>query len=100
MWFEYEIGNPDFPEDWVQGLSMYHNPNALIPVDRELFPRIAHHDRTEERFTRSSIPAFHPISSHTPIVVVSNDPNHRKLARIKMIEYCNFMFNESSKMLK
>jgi hypothetical protein len=52
------------PETWGEGLSMFHNPNALQPVAEELFPGIAHH-RLEDGQVTATIPLFHPFVSQT-----------------------------------
>ena len=62
--FRYEVGDPKFPEWWGQGLEMFHNPDALHPVERWLFPGIAHH-RFEDGMIYTEAPEFHPISSVT-----------------------------------
>ena len=51
-------------ETWGEGLSMFHNPNALHPVSPDLFPSIAHH-WFEDGDIRSVLPEFHPYSSMT-----------------------------------
>jgi len=43
---------------------MFHNPKALHPVDRRLFPNIAHHYFDEGQI-RSLLPEFHPFGSYT-----------------------------------
>jgi len=52
------------PETWGEGMSMFHNPNALRPVDESLFPDIAHH-RLEDGRVTATVPAFHPFISQT-----------------------------------
>lgn len=66
--FSYDVGDPLFPEDWGQGLSMFHNPHALLPVDRRLFPDIAHH-RMEGGMIYSDLQDFHPYTSATVITL-------------------------------
>ena len=61
--FRYEVVEGG-QESWGEGLSMFHNPNALHPVPQELFPSIAHH-RFENGQIVSKIPEFHPFSSQT-----------------------------------
>ncbi|WP_258001060.1 hypothetical protein [Janthinobacterium sp. ROICE36] len=39
----YEVGSPDYVESWMEGLSVFHNPNANIPLDPDLLPGAAHH---------------------------------------------------------
>jgi len=41
--FEVEVNPTKYSESWSEGLAMYHNPNALHPIDPELFPSITHH---------------------------------------------------------
>ena len=62
--FAYEVGDPMFSEWWGQGLEMFHNPNALFPVEPLLFPDITHH-RLMGELVSSEGPAFHPIASTT-----------------------------------
>jgi len=54
-------------ETWAEGMSMFHNPNALHPVPRELFPSIAHHDYIDGQI-HSEIPEFYVYSSITHTV--------------------------------
>jgi hypothetical protein len=61
--FKYEV-TEDSQETWGEGVSMFHNPNAVHPVPEELFPSIAHH-RFENELIVSKIPDFHPFASQT-----------------------------------
>lgn len=61
--FSYEV-TTDTNETWGEGLSMFHNPNALHPVPEELFPSIAHHHFHEGQIV-SLLPEFHPYASTT-----------------------------------
>ncbi len=59
--FMYEVdekGN----ETWAQGLNLFHNPNAKIPIEMDLFPEIAHHKQEGDELI-SWVPEFHPYSS-------------------------------------
>lgn len=40
--FDIDVESPEYREDWVDELEMYHNPNALRPLDEALFPGMAH----------------------------------------------------------
>ena len=84
--FTYEVGDPNFIESWGQGLEMFHNPIAVNPVDRSLFPDIAHH-RFENGMVYTEAPDFHPISSITGVndLFVFNAPtrlNNRSNTRL------------------
>lgn len=57
-----------YQEEWGQGLSMYHNPTALHPIPRELFPDIAHH-YLEDGQLASFMPSFFPYASLTYVFV-------------------------------
>jgi hypothetical protein len=65
--FVFEI-DEDYLETWAEGVSIYHNPNALIPLPRELFPSAAHH-RFKDGQIVSTLPEFHPYASVTTIFV-------------------------------
>jgi len=51
-------------ETWSEGVSIFHNPNAKIPIDKDLFPSIAHHE-FEDGQIKSLIPDFYPYTSYT-----------------------------------
>jgi hypothetical protein len=51
-------------ETWAEGLSMFHNPNALHAVPEELFPTIAHH-RFRDGQILSVLPKLHAYASLT-----------------------------------
>jgi hypothetical protein len=72
--FMYGVGTPAAPvETWAEGLSMFHNPRALVSVPQELFPGIAHHWLDDQNRMRSAVPAFHPYGSVTQTLNVVPD---------------------------
>lgn len=40
--FRSLVEHPSYREFWHEGIYMYHNPNAIHPLDPELFPHILH----------------------------------------------------------
>lgn len=40
--FSEEVIKGKYKEKWAEGVIMCHNPNALHPIERELFPNISH----------------------------------------------------------
>ncbi|MDD4002231.1 MAG: glycosaminoglycan attachment site [Bacteroidales bacterium] len=62
-WFSYEV-NEDCRELWCEGVSIFHNPNAIIPIDKSLFPSIAHHEFKNGQIV-SLLPDFYPYTSYT-----------------------------------
>lgn len=66
--FNAEVHSPDYTETWCEGLSVYHNPLARVPLPREAFPCAAHHTSRDGRIL-SVQPPFHPVGSVTYIGV-------------------------------
>lgn len=52
----------DSKETWAEGVSIFHNPNAKIPLDKSLFPSVAHHN-FEDGMIYSDNPDFLPYNS-------------------------------------
>lgn len=70
--FVQKIESGECDETWGEGLSMFHNPSAKYPVDPNMFPSIAHH-WFENGVIRSIIPEFHPYTSMTWNLLITND---------------------------
>ena len=66
--FAFKIKQGEVTESWSEGLNMYHNPNAIYPVPKELFPSIAHHEYIDGQIA-SIMPEFHPYSSITHNII-------------------------------
>lgn len=67
--FVQRVHAPDFSETWVEGMNVYHNPRALVPLRPQMLPTAAHHRLTENGMLGSVIPDFHPYGSETVIQV-------------------------------
>lgn len=73
--FEYVVGSRPDRETWGEGLSMIHNPHAVLPLDRSLFPTIAHTRMDEQGLIMTETPEFYPFSSKTlTIHILPGDP--------------------------
>ncbi|HXJ18949.1 MAG TPA: hypothetical protein VMT03_01855 [Polyangia bacterium] len=59
---------PDYRETWREGISIFHNPRAVIALNPDLFPDVTHHF-FDEGLIRSLHPEFHPLSSWTLVQV-------------------------------
>ena len=66
-----EIMHEGCQETWVEGTDVYHNPDALHPLDEEMFPGAAHHRIGSDGRLVSSMPMWHPMSARTSILTVS-----------------------------
>ncbi len=65
-----------YTETWDEGLNVYHNPNALIPLAGNLFTGATHHLLDGDRIVSLS-PRFHHYSAETMIFVPQRLPRSR-----------------------
>lgn len=65
--FVQEVCDPGYTEDWVEGMVVWHNPNARVPLDPNLIPGAAHEFLQEDGRIMTILPPFHPIFSETAI---------------------------------
>lgn len=64
--FLFEI-DENYEEAWGEGISIFHNPRALRPLSRDVFPSVAHHYMQEDGQIVSYLPEFHPYNGLTII---------------------------------
>jgi hypothetical protein len=62
--FNFEVDEL-YRESWGTGISVYHNPNAILPLPRDIFPSVAHHYMQPNGQIKSYIPDFQPFSGLT-----------------------------------
>ncbi|WP_146073352.1 hypothetical protein [Cryobacterium sp. N22] len=60
----------DYEEDWIDGLTVFHNPNALHPLPLEALPGAAHVFE-EKGLHRQFTPVGHLVTSTTTLIVSS-----------------------------
>ena len=65
--FKMLVNDPRYSETWVEGVDVFHNPDAKFPLD-DLFLIGASHHFLENGNMRSLIPRFHPYQSETFII--------------------------------
>ena len=73
--FRVEVTGDKYMETWVEGMDVYHNPNALIPFPDSLLPGAAHHYLMIDGQVSSDIPYWHPIASITSIFQSEDNSN-------------------------
>lgn len=61
--FQYFV-TEESKETWAEGVSVFHNPNALHPLDPSFFPNAAHHYFKDGQI-ESHMPEFMPYNSYT-----------------------------------
>ena len=70
--FHFEV-NEDYSESWASGISIFHNPHALIPLSQDVFPSAAHHWMLPDGNIESILPEFHPYNGRTIMVNTKTD---------------------------
>lgn len=70
--FALEVDQKSYSETWSEGVSIFHNPNAKMLLDADLFPKAAHHYFQEEQLV-SYLPDFFPMASITHILTFTED---------------------------
>ncbi|OGT58388.1 MAG: hypothetical protein A3E01_19350 [Gammaproteobacteria bacterium RIFCSPHIGHO2_12_FULL_63_22] len=69
--FSVRVDDPDYDESWTEGLDVFHNPHAAIPLNPEHFPAAVHHYLQPDG-NISSVQAgniLHPLASWTQIFI-------------------------------
>lgn len=68
--FRVVVNAAGYSEDWIEGMDVYHNPNADIPFPPELLVKASHHFLLEDGQVETRKSAeFHPLGSITKHVV-------------------------------
>lgn len=67
--FEYYVGDGRHTETWSEGFSVFHNPNALIPISKNIFEPNRQLWLTEKGFD-GFMPDFFPYTSVTGGIVL------------------------------
>ncbi|HEY1180779.1 MAG TPA: hypothetical protein VGE56_00630 [Rhodocyclaceae bacterium] len=67
--FIHNVNSPDYSETWMEGMDVYHNPNAAYPLRPEMLPGAAHHWLRGDGQLVSRVPEWQPFGSVTLISV-------------------------------
>lgn len=68
-YLKQNVRGPGYAESWAEGISIFHNPNALKPLDPKLLPGVAHHWLAADGNLHSAIPEDFPLASLTHLLV-------------------------------
>jgi hypothetical protein len=63
--FERSVNDPNYRETWIEGLDVFHNPRALVPIEPEALVGAAHHRLLANGQMESLVPESHTFSSVT-----------------------------------
>ena len=67
--FMHDVNSPHYSETWMEGMDVFHNPNAVHPLDPVMLPGAAHHRLQEDGQLVSLLPKWQPFGSFTHISV-------------------------------
>ncbi|MEZ8127649.1 hypothetical protein ACED26_01540, partial [Enterovibrio norvegicus] len=62
--FDMDVIPEEYEEYWKDSVTIYHNPNALRPLDHRLFPNVAHVFFSDGKFS-SIKPQYYPVYGRT-----------------------------------
>ena len=65
--FQVEVTAAGYSESWADGLSVFHNPNARVPISDGMLPGTAHHRLLPDGQSSDMLPEWHVIGSRTLI---------------------------------
>jgi hypothetical protein len=68
---------PGYVESWVEGMTVFHNPSALIPLSPDMISGASHEFLQKDDSIVSLVPDFHPLFSTTRIWVESKRKRRR-----------------------
>ncbi len=69
--FSIDIDHPSYRETWSESIVMFHNPNALYPIEPALFPDITHIRVHEDNYQEITRP--YEVMSSLTIVITPTD---------------------------
>lgn len=76
-----DIVSEGYPETWIEGMDVFHNPNALLPLDPDLLPGAAHHRLMTDGQIETTATAWKPMESPTSILTFSPQANEEAAVR-------------------
>lgn len=79
--FVHVVHEPGYGETWVEGMTVFHNPHALIPLSPQMVPGACHQFLQEDDSIVSLRPAFHPLFSATRIWMGPKPKRRRRAKR-------------------
>ncbi len=66
--FQYQVQKGKATETWSEGVNIFHNPNAKLPLDKNLFKGVRQIWVNEKGQLDGEIPEFYPFHSITGVV--------------------------------
>ena len=79
--FKAVVEHPAYSESWHDGITIFHNPNAVTPLDPELFPHVIHCFQSENGFSEY-FPPNYMISSITQMMIFDASDSEKMWAEM------------------
>ncbi len=86
MLFEYDVENPPIKETWGQGISVFLNPRAKVPLSPSFFKDATHYYLIDGELVGEPS-GFHPFNSVTEIVDLERPPHYRVITHAEFRSY-------------
>ncbi len=65
--FVHDVNAADYSETWIEGMDVYHNPNAVHVLHPAMLQGAAHHRLLADGQLESHVPNWQPFGSYTSI---------------------------------
>lgn len=66
-YFNYVVGKNETNETWSEGVTLFHNPNAIHPLNTDIFDDINQTWLSKNGLIEGTMPSFYPYTSLTTI---------------------------------
>lgn len=76
--FKYLVNDPRYDENWSEGLDVWHNPKAKVPLIPQALPFAAHHKILPNGQVVSTVPPWQPLGSFTHHDLKADVPKKKK----------------------
>jgi hypothetical protein len=92
--FKYDVRQRPTIEPWGEGLEVFHNPNALVPLPRRFFQDAADSVLMPDNQTASFVPEFHPYMSQSICVHSRGFPLLHEIDGVTVDALAEYEFNQ------
>lgn len=82
--FQYVVGHPEFNETWGEGIFVFHNPRATVPLPPNFFTDDVAQGYLRDGLFSAKMPEFHPFASKTLVFNVEEPVGLRAKSGIRV----------------
>lgn len=92
--FKYDIRQRPTIEPWGEGLAVFHNPSALVPLPRQFFQDAADSVLMPDNQIVSLVPEFHPYMSQSIFLHHRDFPLHHEIDGVTVEALTEYEFDQ------